>query len=221
MPEFRLEQAPRPEKVRPIRLLYPKNEYRPGIKISDWEKYEESLPKDTSPYCPGSLNYHLSHYKRLGIGPDEPFVTETHHMLSQHNLKNEVARLFHIPNKYMVNYYTYTDTLACEVDLSDKICPAVCAGSFDTTMQKSYPPPYPYMMQRFSFATPPFMLHRKHKWRTSDSAYKFHDDCYIKELQELQCIKKSKTASFNPMTLMNTDGTLPAERNPKCTNLKF
>ncbi|KAF2882407.1 hypothetical protein ILUMI_23777 [Ignelater luminosus] len=223
-PAFRLELPEKKIGKPEPRIFYTKNEYQPIVKITDWEKQLESAPIDNDPYCPGSLNYFLSHYNRIGNAPDEPLTTTTRSVLDQIYMKDKLDQLYkNNPNKYMVNYFTYKDTLACEVDLNDKTCPRLCAESYATTMQRSYPPPYPYPMQRFSFPTIPFLQNRRYKW-TQDpnlSKYKFYDDGLCEEIKGIQKIKGFRSKSYDPSRAINTDGTLPPERTQKCFELEF
>ncbi|KAK5645747.1 hypothetical protein RI129_004211 [Pyrocoelia pectoralis] len=209
MPPFRLELPEKQVRVRKTCILFTKRGFAPEVKTTDWEKHQESLPKDNDPYCPGSLNYHLSHYNRLGNGPSEPFNTSTYTASEQVHARDSVRKLFHIPNKYMVNYYTYNDTLACETDLCNRTCPETCAANFSTTMQKSYKPPHPYVMERLSFPKVPFLLHRRYKWNTNpqDSPYPFYDDGELGQIKQIQQIKRSKMISYNPLTALNSDGS--------------
>lgn len=90
------------------RLIYKKNVYDPRVKISNWFESAESLPIDTDPYCAGSQDYSLSHYKRLGTDTDEPFITTTQAMLEQIYRKN--VDKYNMPQrKYMVNYFGYSE----------------------------------------------------------------------------------------------------------------
>ncbi|KAB0798643.1 hypothetical protein PPYR_09636 [Photinus pyralis] len=224
MPPFRLEPLERQVRVRKTCILFTKGTYRPEVKNTDWEKYQESLPKDNDPYCPGNLNYHLSHYNRIGNGPEEPFETTTYSTTEQVHARDSVRKLFHIPNKYMVNYYTYNNTLACDSDARNKICPETCAASYSTTMQKSYKPPHPYVMERLSFPKAPFLLHRRYKWKNNaqTSPHTFYDEREIDEIKQIQCIKRSKMISYNPLTALNSDGsTPPTERNQRCVEMDY
>lgn len=91
------------------RVFFTKNNFQPAIKITDWEKHQEGLPIDKDPYCPGNLDYFLSHYNRIGNGPDEPLSTTVQIMLNQAYDKTEVELLHHIPYQYMINYFTYKE----------------------------------------------------------------------------------------------------------------
>ncbi|KAF5273630.1 hypothetical protein FQR65_LT04629 [Abscondita terminalis] len=220
-PVFKLENIPRGVIHRkPTRSISYKERYSPGVKTTGWYDYEETLPRDNNPYCPGSLNLHLAHYNKLGTESKPSYVTETRSMQSQVYLKNNVDKLFRMPFRYMVNYYTYTDTLACETNSSEKLCPVVCADPYDTSMKIAYTPPYPYVMERFAFPVIPHLLHRKYRWTSNvqECPYKFRDDAYLKELKDSQCIKKSKMISYNPMTMKYSDGSSFPERNSKCVS---
>lgn len=75
------------------------------MKVTDWEMYLESYPRDNDPYCPGKLNYSLSHYNRLGAMPDKPFQSETSRMLSELYEKQVPTPEL---NKYLINLYSYS-----------------------------------------------------------------------------------------------------------------
>lgn len=86
-------------------MLYTKKQYNKDVKVTDWEMHLESYPRDNDPYCPGKLNYFLSHYNRLGIMAEEPFQSETSRMLLE-LYKKQVPKPE--PNKYLLNFYTYS-----------------------------------------------------------------------------------------------------------------
>ncbi|KAF5288581.1 hypothetical protein FQA39_LY15360 [Lamprigera yunnana] len=190
---------PKDRWIQPCHYIYGKNVYRPKIKITNWEFYDESQPRDHNPYCLGNLNYHSSHYDRLGRLSLKPLVSESHQMLDQIHLKEDVTQLDQIPYKYMVNYYTYTDTSACKTELPEKCKSDVYAlTTFQSITKKDYKPPQPYVMKKWDNET--------------NSPSKYFDDNYIEQLRNVQCIKNSKMKSFDPMTLKYTDGTIPPER---------
>ncbi|XP_023311187.1 uncharacterized protein LOC111691911 [Anoplophora glabripennis] len=174
--------------------LYCKNVYNPIVKVSDWEKYSESLPIDVNPYCPTAFDLHFSHYNK--IGKDENpvnYTSTTHDMLAQVFTKR---REFDInPNKAVINF-----------DDEKKIgCSSASGADYVTTMQHSFLPPYPYLLKRLSVAEPPHFFHRFLKAKGSS---KFLDDDYIQHIQRLQMYKSYKYVSYNPCTGYYTDGTL-------------
>lgn len=223
MPPFRLEHTEKPpERRSQSRILYTKAEYQKGVLVSDWEKRTQMFPIDNDPYCPGSLNFLLPHYNSFGVSPKEPLTTTTRQMLEQVYQTEHLKRLNDNKNKKMVNYYTYKDTAACGREKVKPFCPTLCAESYISTMQQSYPPPYPYVMKRLSIQTPSLSENRRVSLKNqTQSTEKFLDDDYLEQICRMRSAKKSRDVSFNPCTLTNTDGTIPYERVQKCFPLDF
>lgn len=120
--------------------------------------YLESYPRDNDPYCPGKLNYFMSHYNRIGATPDEPLQSETSRMLTE---RFEKRGPITEPNRYLTNFYSYSECVYWKwqnffwiVFCSDTkpkesaTCPADISPDYITTMQNSYTMPFPYKMQR-------------------------------------------------------------------------
>lgn len=66
----------------------------------------ESYPKDNDPYCPGRLNYFLSHYNQLANLPQEPYQSETSSKIVSELHGNKI--LIAESNKSLINFYSYS-----------------------------------------------------------------------------------------------------------------
>lgn len=214
MPRFILQhQLQPPERRNQSRVVYTKGDYQNKVLTSDWERRYEKHPVDNDPYCPENPNYQLSHYNSFGVSPKEPLTTTTRLMLEQVYHTEHLKRLSYNKNKKMVNYYTAKDTRACDGEKLKPFCPTLCAESYMTTMQQSYRPPYPYVMQRLALPVPPPMESRRVTLKNpTQSSLKFLDDDYLEQICRMRNTKKRRNVSFNPCTLLNTDGSIPYER---------
>lgn len=126
--------------------------------------YLESYPRDNDPYCPGKLNYSLSHYNRLGAMPEEPLQSETSRMLNEVYEKQVPKPDMH---KYLINFYSYSKSVKKSYFVGKialfrfcsecrpkeaLICPTdTRSADYNTTMQTSYTMPFPYQMQRVNY----------------------------------------------------------------------
>lgn len=71
------------------------------VKVTDWEKYSESLPIDVDPYCSTAFDLHYSHYYKLGEENSVNYNTTTEDMLKQIYTRR---RDFEVnPNKELIN----------------------------------------------------------------------------------------------------------------------
>lgn len=204
------------------KMLYPKNVYNNMVKVADWEGYLGALPYDVNPYCPGSQNYFLSHYKRLGSQQDEPFSTTTQDMLEQiYTKKNEKL---HIPTRLkMLNYLNFNDVAPCtSPDEKFQFCIQEPINDWMTTMQESYSNPLQCPMKGPSFPPIPFLKYRKIKSEGNQlSDEQFYDEGVPDSLEILQKYKSDQQISYNPMTEMYSDGAAALDKPLTCIRLPF
>lgn len=101
---FQLEWSKsKPQDKQRRSIFYAKGIYNKNVKITNWEQYLEAFPHDNDPYCPGSMNYFLSHYNKFGNeSEDDRYQTITHIMLNQIKEKKDISEC-QLP-KHMINF---------------------------------------------------------------------------------------------------------------------
>ncbi|KAJ8955579.1 hypothetical protein NQ318_001409 [Aromia moschata] len=131
MPPFRLELPDKKIDRRTKTTLYSRKTYGPGVKVTNWEQYSESLPTDVDPYCPTAFNLHYSHYNRLGVEKEVNYTSTAKDMMQQ----------------------LFNEELTWNKSTGDEpftMCSSPSSEAYRTSMQHHYQPPYPMKMQRVS-----------------------------------------------------------------------
>lgn len=195
---FRLELPERYNRRfhRTQRLLYTKGEYRPEVKVPGWEIHSDSLPYDQDPYDPSKMNYFLSHYKTFGQNTKTSYETTTKSALEQ--IYNKELRHKMVINPKMLNFYSYSDDC---IESKPVRPPTDVCVDFSTTMQSSYPMPYPFKMQRLGIPKIPYLLYQKLKRVEPEmSTEKFYDENFAELTGNIQKVKKGQWSTVNPIT---------------------